>query len=81
MTGIMTLALCLHRLQFQVWKILNISCCVGVYKIVRFEVFIAVVIHIVIFWVMTSHIVVNDVHFPCNCITYIKFNTSLLLNT
>jgi len=39
-----------------------------VHKIVRLEVFIAVVIHIVIFWVMTTCSVVNDVHFPCNCI-------------
>jgi len=45
----------------------------GVYEIVRLEVFITVVIHIVIFWVMTSHSLVDDVHFPCNCITYIKF--------
>ena len=36
----------------------------GVYKIVKLEVFIAVVIHIVIFWVMTTRIVVDDVHFP-----------------
>ena len=50
----------------------------GVYKIVKLEVFIAVVIHIVILWVMTTRIVVDDVYFPCNCITYIKFNTNLL---
>jgi len=49
-----------------------------VYKIVKLEVFIAVVIHIVILWVMTTRIVVDDVYFPCNCITYIKFNTNLL---
>jgi hypothetical protein len=53
----------------------------GVYKSVKLEVFIAVVIHIVIFWVMTTHSVVDDVHFPCTCITYIKFNTNLLHNT
>ena len=53
----------------------------GVYKMVRLEVFIAVVIHIVIFWVMTSRSVVGDVHFPCNCITYMKFKPNLLQNT
>jgi len=53
----------------------------GMYKIVRLEVFIAVVIHIVIFWVMISRNVVDDIHFPCNCITCMKFNTNLLQNS